>query len=101
VTSDNSLLYVSNFGSNSVTVFSILDSTVLGTVQTGAGPDALALNEDENFLLVADSNAGDVAVIRTTKLPTGSKKSAERALVTMIAVGAQPSQMAVKVVGTK
>jgi hypothetical protein len=37
-----------------------------------------------------------VAVVRTTKLPQGSKQSLDRGLVTTIPVGAQPNQIAIK-----
>ena len=92
-TSDNSLLYVSNLASNSIAVYSINDGSLAGTVQVGAGPDAMALSTSGNFLFVADSRAGDVAVVRTAPLPTSSKDSAERSLLTTIPVGAQPNQM--------
>ncbi len=96
-TSDNSLLYVSNFGTNSVGVFSINDGRVIDSVGVGGAPDSLALTADENFLLVADSRAGDVAVIRTTRLPsTHRKNNADRALMTLVPVGAQPNAIAIK-----
>jgi DNA-binding beta-propeller fold protein YncE len=93
VTPDNSLLYVSNFASSSLSVYSIADGAVAGTVQVGSGPDALGLTRSGNFLLVADSRSGDVAVVRTAPLPSSSKRSAERSLITTIPVGAQPNQI--------
>ncbi len=67
----------------------------LTTLKVG-GPDALALAPNQNFLLVANSKSGDVAFVRTAKLPRGSKISAERSLFTMAPVGLDPRQIAVK-----
>ena len=67
VTSDNSLLYMSNFGSDTVSVYAIDEGRVIGAVQVGSHPDALALTPDEAHLLVVDSGSGDVAVVRTVK----------------------------------
>src|SRR5271157_5142832 len=47
VSSDNSLLYVSNFGSDTVSVYAIDQGRVIGAVQVGSHPDALALTPDE------------------------------------------------------
>jgi sugar lactone lactonase YvrE len=62
----------------------------------GSRPDGLALTPSEDHLLVVDTKSGDVAVIRTTKTRDNSKISAERALVTMIPVGNQPNDIAIK-----
>ena len=96
VSSDNTMLYTSDFGSNSISIYEIDIGKMLGAIPVGSGPDALALSHNENFLLVVNSKSGDVAVVRTTKLPEGSKISAERALFTMIPVGAQPNDIVVK-----
>jgi YVTN family beta-propeller protein len=96
VTSDNSLLYVSNFGSDNVSVYAIDEGRVIGSVGVGSRPDGLALTPNEDHLLVVDTKSGDVAVIRTTKTRYNSKISAERALVTMIPVGNQPNDIVIK-----
>ncbi len=96
VSADNSLLYVSNFGSDTVATYSIDTGRSAGMINVGHGPDALALSPNQNFLLVVDAKSGDVAVVRTAKLPQGSSLSAERALFTLIPVGLQPNQIAVK-----
>jgi YVTN family beta-propeller protein len=94
VSSDNTLLYVSNFGSGSVSVYSIDNSKLLGTVQVGSKPDALALQPPkdgkEYFLLVADSGSDDVAVVFL------HQKVAAWTLFTMVPVGHEPRQIAVK-----
>ena len=96
VTSDNSLLYVSNFGSDTVSVYAIDEGRVIGTVQVGSHPDGLALSPDEAHLLVVNSRSGDVAVVRTVKTRDNSKLSADRALVTLIPVGNQPNDIVIK-----
>ena len=94
VSADNSLLYESNFGSDSVSVYSIQTGKFLKSIAVGSKPDALALQPPRNgkqyFLLVADSKSNDVAVvfINPDKPLWG--------LFTMIPVGIEPRQMAIK-----
>jgi len=61
----------------------------------GSRPDKLELSPNQHFLLVADALAGDVAVIlkrdKTTKA-----NPAPFALHTLVPVGIQPNQIAVK-----
>ena len=61
----------------------------------GNHPDGLALSQDQNYLLVLNSQSGDVSVIqkrrKTTKLEPG-----EYSLLTMIPVGLQPNNIVVK-----
>jgi DNA-binding beta-propeller fold protein YncE len=87
---------MSNFGSDSVSVYAIDEGRVIGSVQVGSHPDALALTPDEAHLLVVDSRSGDVAVVRTVKTQDNSKISADRALVTLIPVGNQPNDIVIK-----
>jgi YVTN family beta-propeller protein len=94
VSADNSLLYVSNFGSGSVSVYSIQNGKFLKAISVGSQPDAIALqpaiNGKQYFLLVADSKSNDVAVIfANPDKPAWS-------LFTMIPVGIEPRQIAVK-----
>jgi YVTN family beta-propeller protein len=94
VSADNSLLYVSNFGSGSVSVYSIQNGKFLKSIAVGSRPDAIALqpaiNGKQYFLLVADSKSNDVAVIfANPDKPAWS-------LFTMIPVGLEPRQIAVK-----
>jgi YVTN family beta-propeller protein len=96
VTSDNSLLYVSNFGSDNVSVYAIDEGRVIDSVPVGSRPDGLALTPNEDHLLVVDTKSGDVAVVRTVKTSDNSKISAARALVTVIPVGDQPNDIVVK-----
>jgi DNA-binding beta-propeller fold protein YncE len=94
VTADNSLLYVSNFNGNSVSIYSIDDGKLIETVPVGARPDALALNPSEQYLLVIDSGSGDVAVVRNDGDVKPPRKSF--ILFTMIPVGLDPRQIVVK-----
>jgi len=94
VSADNSLLYESNFGSDSVSVYSIGNGKFLKAIPVGSKPDALALQPARNgkqyFLLVADSKSNDVAVIFINPdKPAWS-------LFTMIPVGIEPRQIAIK-----
>jgi YVTN family beta-propeller protein len=91
VSADNSMLWVSNFGADSVNVWSIDDGMQAGIVRvpTGPAPDALAFSADEHLLLAADAHSGDVSVIRT----------ADRngpALFTILPAGGSPNAIAVK-----
>jgi YVTN family beta-propeller protein len=94
VSADNSRLYVSNFGSNSVAVYDIDLGKIVATVPVGSQPDGLALSQNQSFLLVLNSQSGDVTVIQKRK-PRKLEPS-EYSLLTMIPVGAQPNNVVVK-----
>jgi YVTN family beta-propeller protein len=88
VSSDNSLLYVSNFGSGRVSIYSIDDGKLLRPgVKVGEGPDALAFASSGHFLLVVDSQSGDIAVIRTAN---------PASLLTLFPAGRSPNDVVVK-----
>ena len=72
MTSDNSRLYVSNFGSNTVAVYDIDIGKLVATLPVGSHPDGLALSRSENYLLVLDSQSGDVTVIQKRR-PTQAR----------------------------
>src|SRR5512141_3244453 len=55
VTLDNSRLYVSNYGSNSIAVYDIDIGRRIATLNVGSRPDGLALTPDQNYLLVLDT----------------------------------------------
>ncbi len=94
VTGDNSRLYTSNFGSNSVAVYDIDNGRRIATVAVGSRPDGLALSQDQNYLLVLDTQAGDVTVIQ--KRAPRKLEPTEYSLLTMIPVGVQPNGIVVK-----
>lgn len=94
VTRDNSRLYTSNFGSNNVAVYDIDLGKRIATVAVGSRPDGLALSQDQNYLLVLDTQAGDVTVIQ--KRTPRKLEPTEYSLLTMIPVGVQPNGIVVK-----
>ena len=84
--SSGTFLYVSNFGSNTVSVVRIYDRRVLASIPVGIGPDALRLTPDERYLLVLNALSNDLAVVYTRV----------RSLVTLIPLGLSPRDVAVK-----
>ena len=89
VSSDNSLLYVANYRSQYVTIYSIDEGKRLPlsmTPHVGDGPTALALSSSGLFLFVVDNRSNDVAVMRTDT----------RAIIAILPTGRAPSAIAVK-----
>ncbi len=86
VSADNSTLYVANFDSQYVAVYSIDDGKRIGSVHVGDGPSALAFSNSGLLLFAVDARSGDVAVIRT----------ASRSLFTLLPAGRNPNAIAVK-----
>jgi YVTN family beta-propeller protein len=90
VSADNSTLWISNFGADSVNLWSIDDGKMEPySVRTGHAPDALAFSADQHLLLAADAQSGDVSVIRTTD------KNGP-ALFTILPAGQSPNAIAIK-----
>jgi YVTN family beta-propeller protein len=89
VSADNTTLWVSSFGADAVSLYSIDDGHLVTAVRTGSAPDAIAFSVDEHLLLAADAHSGDVAVIRTqgNPLPT---------LFTTLPAGPSPNAIVVK-----
>jgi DNA-binding beta-propeller fold protein YncE len=94
VSADNSRLYVSNFGANSIAVYDIDAGKIVAVLPVGTQPDALALSQSQNYLLVLNSGSGDLAVIQ--KRRPKKLEPSEYSLLTMIPVGLQPNQIVVK-----
>jgi YVTN family beta-propeller protein len=86
VSSDNSMLYVSNFKSQYVTVYAIDEGKRIASIHVGDGASALAFSSSGHLLFVVDSRSADVAVVRT----------ATRSLFTLIPTGRNPNAIAVK-----
>jgi DNA-binding beta-propeller fold protein YncE len=63
-------------------------------VAVGSRPDGLALSQDQKYLLVLDTQAGDVTVIQ--KRTPRKLEPTEYSLLTMIPVGMQPNGIVVK-----
>ena len=86
VSDDNALLYVANFRSQYVTVYSIDDGKRIGSIHVGDGPSALAFSSSGLLLFVVDARSGDVAVVRTGSL----------SLFTLLPAGRAPNAIALK-----
>jgi DNA-binding beta-propeller fold protein YncE len=67
---------------------------LIAWLPVGSHPDGLALSRSENYLLVLDSQSGDVTVIQK-RTPTRLEPT-EYSLLTMIPVGVQPNNIVVK-----
>ncbi len=87
VASDNALLYVANFKSQYVTIYSIDEGKRLPlSIHVGDGPVALAFSSSGLLFFVVDNRSADVAVVRT----------ATRSLFTILPTGRSPNAIAVK-----
>jgi YVTN family beta-propeller protein len=89
VSSDNAFLYVANFRSQFLTIFSIDDGKRLPlsmTPRVGDGAAALAFSNSGYLIFVVDNRSADVAVVRTPS----------RSLFTIIPTGRGPNAIAVK-----
>ena len=86
VSADNSLLYVASFRSQYVTVYSIDDGRLAGSIHVGDGSSAMAFSGSGLLLFVVDSRSGDVAVARTDTL----------SFFTLLPAGHAPNSIAVK-----
>jgi YVTN family beta-propeller protein len=94
VSADNSLappgsLWVSNFGADSASMYSIDDGHVEASVRTGSKPDAMAFSTDQHMLLAVDTGSSDTSVIRMQSKdgPT---------LFTLLPSGPHPNDIVVK-----
>src|SRR5260370_17396710 len=63
VAGDNSRLYVSNFGSNSVAVYDIDIAKLIATMPLGSRPQELALSKDQRYLLVLYTRSARLTLI--------------------------------------
>jgi YVTN family beta-propeller protein len=97
VTADNSTLWVSNSGDNTVAAYSIDDGQRINgsTVQVGDGPGPLALTSNGFLLLAVDERSGDVSVLRTISY-TPKGEPITGSLFTVLSAGKQPNAIAVK-----
>ena len=96
LSADSSLLYVTDVSASRVTAVDINNRRVIRTVNdgrellisVGRSPDAIRFDPAENLLLVVNSGSGDLSVIRA--------RLENQNLLTMIAVGDHPQELAVK-----
>lgn len=81
---DSNVMYVTNSGSDNVSVIAGANDTVVGSIPVGQDPQGMAYDHVQGELFVANSGSNDVSVVNTT---TDS-------LVGTIPVGASPSGVA-------
>jgi len=93
ISRDDSSLWVTNFGAESASLYSINDGRLITAVHDGSHPDALTFcvcnGKDEHLLLVVDSGSGDVAVIK-------NQSGGSPSLFTMLPAGSHPNDIVVK-----
>jgi YVTN family beta-propeller protein len=96
VSADNSLLWISNFNADTVSVYSIDDGKMLSpSIHVGGGPDALAFSANGFLLFAVDAQSGDVSAIRTQSYASNGAIRIG-SLFTMLPAGNRPSGIAIK-----
>ena len=68
---------------------------IVAYLAVGTHPDGLALSQNQSYLLVLDTGSSDVAIIQR-RTPKKKFESSEYSLLTIIPVGMQPNQIAIK-----
>ncbi len=63
--STNNYLYVTNYGSNNVSVINGTTNTVIKSITVGSSPIEVAYDPVNNYLYVTNSKAGSVSIIST------------------------------------
>lgn len=109
-TPDNSQLYITNYGGNTVTVLGTYDPTsfsqdfliptlnsLISTITVGTNPIAVAITPNGALAFVVNEGSGSVSVIETTSVTTGNNN----ANVTPVSVGTSPIAIAISPDGTK
>ncbi len=91
VRGDQSTVYVSNGGDNTVSVIDAATSTVVATIPVGTLPTIIALTPDNTRAYVANQGSNDVTVINT----------GTNTVVTTIPVGTRATGVAVTPDGTR
>jgi YVTN family beta-propeller protein len=86
MTSDASLVYVSDAAANSITPIEMASRHLLHPISTGRHPGTSALDPSGDLLVVANEDSNDLAIIRVRT----------QSLITMIAVGSRPTSLAIK-----
>ena len=61
--SNNGYLYVTNSGSNNVSVINGSTNTVVGTISVGTGPYGISFDSNNGYLYVTNSGSNNVSVI--------------------------------------
>jgi YVTN family beta-propeller protein len=80
VSPDGSKVYVTNIGSNTVSVINTATNTVMGTVAVGNSPHGVSVSPDGSKVYAANFDSATVSVINT----------ATNTVTTTVAVGTRP-----------
>jgi YVTN family beta-propeller protein len=94
VSIDNSMLWVANFRSQYVTIYSIDEGKRGPSIHVGDGPVAMAFSGSHLLIFVVDNRSADVAVVRTADA-TGLR-TAMKSMFTILPTGRGPNAIAVK-----
>jgi YVTN family beta-propeller protein len=94
LSADGSTMYVSDSAAGHVVAVDLANRRIIRDpltgkdypIQAGQTPGAMRFDPNENLLIAANQGSGDIAVIRTRT----------NSLLTMIPVGGQPQDLAVK-----
>lgn len=65
LSSDERLLYVSNWGDGSVSVIDIASNSMIKSIKVGKNPEGIVLSPDGRYLYVANSDTDSISVIDT------------------------------------
>jgi len=85
------LAYISNYGSNTVSVLRTTSNTIVATIPVGAGPWAVSVSPDDSRVYVTNNIGGTVSVINT----------ATNAVIATVAVGSNPDGICVSPDGSR
>ena len=96
VSPDGSKLYVTNTGSDDVSVIATATNTVTATILVGHSPKGVAVTPDGSKLYVVNEGSGSVSAIDTktnTVIPTGARLTGLERLVSFgVFIGPAPAQ---------
>ena len=80
---DSTVLYVTNYGGNSVSVVNCNDATVTATISVGTQPEGLCFTPDGSKVYVCNSGSNTVSIIDT----------ASKTVVSTVNVGNKPTNV--------
>jgi len=92
ITPNGAFAYVTNAGSDNVSVIDTATGTVSATITVGDGPSAIAINPAGTLAYVTNAGSGNVSVIDTTTSPP--------VVTATVTVGTTPASIAINPAGT-
>jgi YVTN family beta-propeller protein len=81
----DTMVYVANFGNNTVSVIDSNKNAVVATIHVGAAPESVQISADRKWVYVADYGSNTVSVINTST----------NRIVKNILVGVQPTSISI------